>query len=359
MGRTKAIVPQTITPDHFRCTRCGKMYKDAKGHFYMSRNSDLYQANSHYSHICYSCVNDYFEIMKEIHQDERTALILTCSIVGCYFSDELYENLKSNGDLQFGNYIRALNGRQYVSRNFSSFLLEILNRRGSMADDPEDYSKTKESKWSSSDLKNKEFVLHAVGYDCFQDSSYTNNDRKFLFNTLADYLTDDVVEDPHKVQCVISMVKTTLQVDNIDKLINAQMNSTFPDPLKIGKLSETKSKLMSSINSTAKENAISAITSGKNQKGANTLSSIMKEMSDNGFEEIKVNIVPVKLALSYQEISRDNAKALFDELNLTQDDYARLLADQSKILAELQEENMRIQEDLRLLHLREKKAGAE
>lgn len=179
----------------------------------MSKTSPLFTSNELYTHICADCVNDLMFEMQTRYKDTKIALMIVCHYLDIYFSEELYESIKDNANFSFGNYAKLLNGTQYKAKSFTTALMEIINNglKGSQAIQEE-----KEIKWSAPDLKNKNYVLQSIGYDCFDDESYSNANRKFLFNTLADYLTDDVLEDSHKLQCVIAMVKTTLQVENID-----------------------------------------------------------------------------------------------------------------------------------------------
>lgn len=319
----------------------------------MSKTSPLFTSNELYTHICSDCVNDLMFEMQTRYKDTKIALMIICHYLDVYFSEELYESIKDNANFSFGNYAKLLNGTQYKAKNFTSALMEILNNglKGSQVIQEE-----KEIKWSAPDLKNKNYVLQSIGYDCFDDESYSNSNRKFLFNTLADYLTDDVLEDSHKLQCVIAMVKTTFQVENIDKMINSELKKGVIDYTLLDKLTAVKDKLSRNINNTANENGISAKSSGKTSKGANALTNIMKEMQENGFEEIKVNLVNAKMSASYQEIAKANAKALIEELNLTSDEYAQRLAEQSEILGSqqtnienLEEINRKLKMEIKLL----------
>jgi len=319
----------------------------------MSKTSPLFTSNELYTHICADCVNDLMFEMQTRYKDTKIALMIVCHYLDIYFSEELYESIKDNANFSFGNYAKLLNGTQYKAKSFTTALMEIINNglKGSQAIQEE-----KEIKWSAPDLKNKNYVLQSIGYDCFDDESYSNANRKFLFNTLADYLTDDVLEDSHKLQCVIAMVKTTLQVENIDRMINSELKKGIIDYTLLDKLTAVKDKLSRNINNTANENGISAKSSGKTSKGANALTNIMKEMQENGFEEIKVNIVNAKMSASYQEIAKANAKALIEELNLTSDEYAQKLAEQSEILSGLQttienleETNRKLKMEIKLL----------
>jgi len=314
----------------------------------MSKTSPLFTANELYAHICCDCVNEIFEDMKIKYKDERLALIILCHYLDVYFDDSLYNSVKDNANFSFGNYVKFLNGIQYKAKNFTTFLVNVL-KEGQSLKDIDQLREEKEVKWKASDLKNKNYVLQTVGYDCFEDESYTDEDRKFLFNTFADYLTDEVIEDPHKLQSVILMVKTTLQVENIDKLINAELRKKIPDPQSVSKLTETKNKLTSTINSLANDNGISAKTSGKKKSGANTLTNIMKEMAENGFEEIKVNIFNVKMSEAFKKIGDISNKSLLDQLNFQPDDYARMVATQRQIIQEYSEKEEKLNEEIRLL----------
>lgn len=139
-------------------------------------------------------------------------------------------------------------------------------------------------------------------------------------------------------------------------MINSELKKGIIDYTLLDKLTAVKDKLSRNINNTANENGISAKSSGKTSKGANALTNIMKEMQENGFEEIKVNIVNAKMSASYQEIAKANAKALIEELNLTSDEYAQKLAEQSEILSgqqttieNLEETNRKLKMEIKLL----------
>lgn len=312
----------------------------------MSKTSPLFTSNELYTHVCADCVNDLMFEMQTRYKDTKLALMIVCHFLDVYFSEELYESIKDNANFSFGNYAKLLNGTQYKAKSFTTALMELIKNglKGSLVIQEE-----KETKWLSSDIKNKNYVLQSIGYDCFEDESYSDSNRKFLFNTLADYLTDDVLEDSHKLQCVIAMVKTTLQVENIDRMINSELKKGVIDYVLLDKLTAVKDKLSRNINNTANENGISAKTSGKTSKGANALTNIMKEMQENGFEEIKVNVVSAKMSVSYQEIAKANARALIEELNLTSDEYAQKLAEQSEIVEKQQSNIENLEESIRKL----------
>ena len=129
------------------------------------------------------------------------------------------------------------------------------------------------------------------------------------------------------------------------------MRKSNVDSDNINKLSSVKKNLLSTINTMAKENGISAITSGKKTQGGNSLTRIMREMADNNFEEIKVNVIGSKLSESYKEVATDNIKAILAELKFTGDEYAEMLSQQTELVAKQQEKIDKLEEDKRLMRI--------
>lgn len=209
-----------------------------------------------------------------------------------------------------------------------------------------------ESNWTAGDHRNKNYIVQTLGYDCFDDQAYSMEDRRFLFNTMSGYLSDEVLEDPHKVQAVINMCKTYLQVAQINILINKEMKQSPPDMAVMKRMTDVKTGLQHSINEIAKENAISAIGSGKKSKSTNALTAIMKEMLDNGIDEAKANVISAKMTDTYQLISSVNAKGLISELQFTGDEYAKMVADQSVIIRENDQKITELEEENRLLKVK-------
>lgn len=339
-------------PPLYKCTKCGAMTQNPVGKFYMVANLEAFDGNDHYSNLCNKCANEYFSLFTHRYGDEKFALLLVCALVGHYFSEPLYEKIisTSEGAFNIGNYFKYLNGQQYKGKNFTAYLLE-LQHDGKAFKPMNELHQIQEGSWKVGDLRNKNYVLQAIGYDCFEDPNYNDEDRKFLYNTVAGYLTEDVVEDPHKVQAVIGMVKTLWQIERITVLMNKMLYSVAPDGAALSKLTLAKNSLQSNLNTTAKENGISAVSSGRSNKKNTALTWMMKDMLDNGYDEAKANVVDAKLTEAYQTVAAVSAKALFNELNFTGDEYAKMLADQSEVVRRLEKEKIIDQETIRLLRV--------
>ena len=81
------------------------------------------------------------------------------------------------------------------------------------------------------------------------------------------------------------------------------------------------------------------------------ITSIMKEMLNEGYDAAKANYVDAKMSSVYQEISKINIATIMKELDMTTDDYAKMLSDQASKLTDAQKELEKIKEENRELKI--------
>lgn len=329
----------------YRCTRCGFSDGLPTGKFYMSKSSDLFEANSGFSCLCQSCVKQLIESI-QTKTNLKTAYLTVCHYLDLYFDEDLFDSMRNNENFSFGNYVSGLNTRRN-KKTFARYLQERL-KDGLLVRTQREVEEFNENKWSASDLINKNFCLKTVGYDPFGDDTYTNNDKKYLYNTLASYLGNgDLPDDPHGVQSAISLVKSLLQNEKIDCAINIEIASRTIDEERLKKLTDAKKNLVANITSLANDNNISAKSSGKNKSSNNALTQIMKDIEENGYEDGKVNLYRAKLSESYREIADINTRAIIEGLNMNMDEYMQMVAEQNEILSQYQRDNDDLKEELR------------
>lgn len=354
-GEVINVIPSNVdlssVPKIYQCMNCGARYLNPEKRFFIIPQSTLFDGNNRYSHICIECCTRLYNQYTAMYKSQKFGILLMCAILGVYFNERTYESMVNqceNGELPLGKYVRTINGVQYKNKTFLTYLVE-MNERDDVFATPGELREMMESSWSHADHRNKNYICQTLGYDPFEDKHYSLEDRRFLFNTMSNYLSDDVLNDPHKVQAVINMVKTYLQVAQIDIMINKQIKSVTPEMTEIKRMTDIKTDLQSSINAIAKENAISAIGSGKKQKSTNALTAIMKEMLENGIDAAKANIIAPKLTEAYQEIATINARSLVSELQFTGDEYAKMVADQSEIIRKYAKDQAVLEEENRLM----------
>lgn len=337
-------------PPIYKCAMCGNVYAVATGIFYKSPNSVFAKNNDDYSIVCMKCATDYFEKLREEYRDEKVALMCTCMVLGVYFSPDLYESMREKRALKLGDYLKALNGIQYKGKNFANYLVDLSKVMTLMRGENEFSQHT--SRWKTNERENMAYVLSILGYDPFTDNSYQDSDRRALFNVLAEYLTDDVVEDGHKVQACIQIAINYLQVNELNLLITRELNSgASVNGSNLTGYVNSKRQILDAINKLAADNGISAKGSGKTSRATLAITSIMKEMLNEGYDAAKANYVDAKMSSVYQEISKINIATIMKELDMTTDDYAKMLSDQASKLTDAQKELEKIKEENRELKI--------
>lgn len=331
----------------YRCQHCGKEFRTRENNFFMNKRSPLFETNEGYTTICKDCVNQIIADITAETRDRRYAFMVVCHWLDMFFDDTLYDGV-NDSDGGFGVYLRSLNNQQYANKTFSDTISAWQEKHYETRATIDKVAET----WRAEERANMVFVVKSIGYDPFTDDNYTREDKRYAYNTLADYLTDDVLEDNHKVQSVISLVKTYVQLEKTNQMLNAELRKAYPDATNVKTINSIKKEMTAVINSIANENGLAAKTNGKNKTGGSSLTKIMREMDEIGYEENKSNVIKARLAESYKEIATDNIKAIMAELQLTSDEYADMLSQQTELVATLQEKVDKLTEEKRLMTIK-------
>lgn len=348
-GRPKGPTLKELSVDAYKCVRCGKKVETPKGVFPYLPKSPIYAENQGFGHICLTCVDLLETELKDQYRDQKSAFIALCHYLDVYYDDGKYEEMKYDKNFSFRSYYPKLNAG--LSKKTFKDNLNDLILVDAFAKSEEALKEEKEKKWSAEDLRNKQYVITSVGYDPFGDPSLSQFDLRFLYNTCADYLDDDTVGDPHRVQSVLELVNSLLQQDKVNRLITEEYAKASADPKRLKDLVDIKRDYSAVVSTIANENGISLKGSGKSQRGSNTFTKIMKDMGDKGIEESKPNYLSAKMEASYRELAAINLKAIQDELNLQSDEYASMVSEQAVIISQVQEEIDQLKEENRLLRI--------
>lgn len=188
-------------------------------------------------------------------------------------------------------------------------------------------------KWSKKDKQNMKYAISIIGYDPFEDVGLSEADRKYCFNILAGYCdTDGIAEDGHKLQGVIEMSMLYCQCKKITETMNIELSKQEVDDAKVSKLSSSKSTLLSSIATIAKDNNIASNYNKNSKQGQNSLSSKMKEMADNGFQDIQVNLFNIKTSEAFRQIDKISNENIANQLTLDNSEYSEVVKEQRETL---------------------------
>ncbi len=209
---------------------------------------------------------------------------------------------------------------------------------------------TKPVEWTDIDKQNKKYVISATGYDPFDDIGLTEEDRKYCYNTLAGYYdTEGVLEDGHKMQSVIEMTLLYCQCKRITEEMNRELVKNNVSYDKVAKLTTTKTSLLSSISSIAKDNNISSNYNKQAKKGMDSISSKMKEMEKAGFDSILVNMFDIKTSEAFKQIDKISNTNIANQLTLDNNDYTEIIKEQREMVQSLTSQVNTLKEQNRIL----------
>lgn len=209
-------------------------------------------------------------------------------------------------------------------------------------------------KWTKEDKQNMKYVISKLGYDPFQDIGLDDFDRKYCYNLLSGYFdTPGILEDGHKKQCVIEITMSYCQCRRITEALNVELLKSDSNEKKISSLTSAKTSLLSSIATIAKDNNISSNYNKNSSQGQESISSMMKEMEKNGFEEIKVNLFDIKTSEAFKQIDEISNQNIANQLTLDSNEYTDIIKEQRDTikkyeshLDQLKEENRKLKNEI-------------
>lgn len=211
-----------------------------------------------------------------------------------------------------------------------------------------------EIKWSKKDKQNMKYVISMLGYDPYEEVGLSESDRKYCFNILSGYFdTDGIAEDGHKMQSVIEIAMLYCQCKKITEAINIELSKNNSNDSKVQKLTASKSSLLASISTIAKDNNIASNYNKNSKQGQNSLSSKMKEMEENGFSDIKVNFFDIKTSEAFRQIDEISNNNIANQLTLDSNEYTEIVKEQREMIQEytaqidtLTEENRKLKNQI-------------
>jgi len=280
-----------------------------------------------------------------------------------YVSDE---DVKYHGDDIIKLYMKNVNSlRQLSSKTFEDSEKDgFIQKRSTVLKKTDDNIKVlndatdkkisgnqrEEAKWSKKDKQNMKYVISTIGYDPFEDLGLSEYDKKYCFNILAGYCdTSGISEDGHKMHSVVEMTVLYAQCRKITEEMNVEFNKDDVDDTKISKLSSSKSTLLSSISKIAQDNNISSNYNKNSKQGQDSLSSKMKEMEENGFSEIEVNLFDIKTSEAFKQIDQISNENIANQLTLDSNEYTDIIKEQREMITTYENQLDELQEENRML----------
>jgi len=189
------------------------------------------------------------------------------------------------------------------------------------------------------DLQVKDDVIRLIGYDPF--AGYSNFDQKFLYNELITYLDEDLLDDAFKLSQILQLVNNNNQIRKIDLVIATLSNDTktlISNQGEIKSLSSTKSQIVGSTDKIAKENSISVKNRGDKKAGKSTLTYMMKNYREIGFEDAEVDYYDQLKGIGMKHAADISNSSILEQLRFDENDLDNMIKEQRTLIQSLQSE---------------------
>lgn len=159
--------------------------------------------------------------------------------------------------------------------------------------------------------KHKKDVISQIGYDPFEMYPL-EEDKPFLYASLDSFIDEETKNDGMKMKAVIQIVKTYNQIEKLNNAID--MYVTDPTALAgnaaaLDKYIASVDKLIRSSATLAKDNGIAVNFNNNKSKGANTLSGKIKQLSEIGYRDAKINTFDISTCEGMRQVAELSEEA--------------------------------------------------
>lgn len=364
-GKTVKSLPRVKVIDDsttIRCPMCGE--RKAFSNFYKS-TSAIYANNNNLMCFCKNCVaityDTYFNLLKDI----RNSVYITCMKFDIPFSEVNYDGMTKQviNDVNahpFKIYMQKVNSLGSWNGDLSGFDPKFLLNQDITS--KEDIISGLEAgvaaisvdvQLTEQDIEVKNDVIRLIGYDPF--AGYCSFDQKFLYNECITYLDEDTLDDAFKLSQILQIVNNNNQIRKIDLVIASLSNDTkelVANQGAIKSLSSTKKDIVVNTDKIAKENSISVKNRGDKSAGKSTLTYLMKQYRELGFEDAEQDYYDQNKAIGMKAVADISNSSMLDQLKFDENDINDMFFTQRQMLKDLQDKVMDLEEENRQLHVK-------
>ena len=354
----KKTISKRKTEDVF-CPMCGDL--KASGNYYKN-TSLLYNGSKGIMVFCKDCIVETYEKYFQITKDIKTSVYITCMKFDIPYGESEIEGalkqlIKSPNSNPFRIYMTKLNSLgSFNDTNLCGFepvgMLEKTNSSMKILSNDGINEIGTDIELTPQDLEVKEDVIRLIGYNPFD--GYSKFDQKFLYNELLTYLDEDTLDDNFKLSQIIQLVNNNNQIRKIDLVISsmtADTKSLTANQGEVKSLSQTKQAIVNNTDKIAKENSISVKNRGDKSAGKSTLTYMMKQYRELGFEKAEQDYYDQNKAYGMKVTADISNKSLLEQLQLDENDYTEMINNQRELVQELQSKIEDVEEENRQLHV--------
>ena len=314
--------------------------------------------------FCMYCCVKFCERMEEKYGNQYKALYRLCAFIGLYYDDALahrvweedreYENGEKVSEFisPYELYIRAVQDDPRLERK--SFMDE--------GDVPFEYIIRKQrnlsvmEEMSEQGRKDRQEIIEKFHYDPFDKEPA--KDRGRLYADLITLYDDAMATDLVRQRAAIEIVKSFYRIDVIGQTIQelqATPQSMVDNAKVLKELIDQKSKETKMVTDFSKDHGFAERYQTAKAKGAGTLSSIVRDGFESHFDKLAVNRFDIETSNAMQQVADISAQSMFNQIQLTGEDYRKMIEDQAELIRNLTSKVEELSEANRLLREKEVK----
>lgn len=323
----------------------------SRDHFYVSTDPMI---KSGITPICKQCARKIalrVDRNGDEHEPTKESVQLALRYLNKPFHNSLWDaSIQESQNLITGRiktnvwtaYIKNVAMGQYVTETYfdSDFYKERIVYEDELSEE-EKLKKQAGTENLDDYMKNKKDVTRLLGYDPFDSEAIS--DQPFLYSQLIGLIDagGDENDDMMRNSSCISIVRGFLQAQKIDNTIAnlmADIKNIERNSATIKSLQDSKQKITSQIVSLAAESCISLKNNKSAKRGDNSWTGKLKKIASLRLRDGEINGFDIETSKGMQQVADISVAAILKELHLDESEYADMLANQTKMIDQLNKE---------------------
>lgn len=322
-----------VGSQYYTCQRCNKVKK--RSDFYMS--SAPGQA-SEITSVCKQCAADVAMptvdgVQKQPNKEtvDEACYLLDKPMLDSVWESSLLEaanqatgKTKNNVWTSYIKNIQMVNWATYTYKQSDGYTGGMLSLEDLTSD-----ATPKDQEIIEQFEKNKNDTLRLLGYLPFEKEKLS--DQPFLYSQLIGFLdsSEEGNDDMMRISSIISIVRSFLQLSNIDDMIaslssdprNAEKNIST-----IRALQQMKSQITQGATKLAEQSCISLKNSKNSVKGENTWTGKLQKIKDLNLREAQVNGFDIATCRGMQQVQEISDASIMKQLALDESEWSDMVA---------------------------------
>jgi hypothetical protein len=186
--------------------------------------------------------------------------------------------------------------------------------------------------------KNRKNVIRLLGYDPFECEKI--EDQPLLYSQLIGYLDagGDGNEDMMRTSSAITIVRGFLQQSKLDDKLAKVMANSNANAAEMKTLLDAKKNISATITTLAEQSCLSLKHNKNASKGENTWTGKIKKLKDMDLRDAEVNGFDIGTCRGMQQVLEISDASIMKQLALDESEWSDMVAEQRKMIVELQQE---------------------